>query len=106
MASIEVTDRAQIFLITTPESRPGVCCDASFDHDAVQLTAQLIECIRLVGFCRVQKLCPRIKENFPQDRRHFPAPPQPGVHLDQTEQDSGGTHAHDLVEISTFSLSR
>src|SRR5215469_15853820 len=83
-----------------------MCCEASFDHEAVQLTAQFSECVRLVGFRRFQELCARITEHSPQGRRHFPALPQPGVQLDQTEQDSGGTYAHDLVEIASFSLSR
>src|ERR1700746_1158803 len=83
MASSEVTDCAQIFVITTPESRTGVCSAASLDHEAVQLSEQLNECVTLVGFCRLQKLCSGITENSPQGRRHFPALLQPGVQFDQ-----------------------
>jgi hypothetical protein len=106
MPSIEVTDRAQILVITTPESWTGMCSAASFDHEAVQLNAELNECVRLVGFRRFQKLCSRITENSPQGRRHFPVLPPPGVQIHQTEQDSRGTNAHHVVEISTSPLSR
>ena len=56
MASIEVTDRAQVLVITSREGRAGVLNAGSFYQEVIQLEAKLNECLGLVGLRRSQKI--------------------------------------------------
>src|ERR1700756_797168 len=99
MSGIEVTDRTQILVITSPEGRAGMSNAGGFDHGAVQLKAKLNECVGLIDPGGLQKLGSGPK-NALQHREQALVGLAPGGQIEQAKYDSRRVNARRIIEIS------